>query len=94
MTGDRVAEAELYLTDEEIAERVGVGVDKWRENARVLEPAGLPKRDRLFCGRRYWPAVKAFLDRRNGLGGALPANTSWEEKVNGKRTRVEASAAR
>lgn len=84
----------LYLTDEQVAERIGVGVEKWRENARVLEAQGLPKRDRLFCSRRYWPAVKAFLDRRNGLGGRSPVENSWEEKVNGKIVRVEASNAR
>jgi hypothetical protein len=84
----------LYLTDEQVADRLGIGVDKWRENARVLEPQGLPKRDPLFCRRRYWPAVRAFLDRRNGLATASPVKSSWEEKVNGKRTRIEASPAR
>lgn len=58
----------LYRTEEEIAELVGVGIEKWRAIARVLERDGLPKRDALFCDRRYWPAVKAFLDRREGLG--------------------------
>lgn len=91
MTDDAPA---LYLTDEEIAKRLGIGVDKWRENARVLEPLGLPKRDPLFCRRRYWKALVLFLDRRNGLATPSPVKSSWEEKVNGKRTRIEASPAR
>jgi hypothetical protein len=62
------ARSGLYKTDTEIAELVGVGEKKWRANARVLEKSGLPAGDPLFAGRRYWPAVKAFLDRRNGLG--------------------------
>jgi hypothetical protein len=69
----------LYKTDTEIAELVGVGEKKWRANARVLEKSGLPAGDPLFAGRRYWPAVKAFLDRRNGLGGASALVTDGEE---------------
>lgn len=28
---------------------------------------GFPRKQPLFAGRRYWPAVKAWLDKRNGL---------------------------
>jgi hypothetical protein len=28
---------------------------------------GFPKKSPLFGGRRYWPAVKTWLDRHNGL---------------------------
>ena len=57
----------LYKTEIEIARLLGVGEKRWRATARVLERAGLPLGDPLFAGRRYWPAVKAFLDRRHGL---------------------------
>lgn len=28
---------------------------------------GFPRKQPLFGDRRYWPAVKAWLDKRNGL---------------------------
>lgn len=37
--------------------------------AVVLEREGLPTVDPLF-GRRYWPALKAYLDRRAGISTA------------------------
>jgi hypothetical protein len=61
----------LYKSDVEIARELGVPPAKWRANAVVLERRGLPPPDPMFDGKRYWPAVKAFLDRRNGLGAAL-----------------------
>lgn len=39
----------------------------WDGVAAVLERDGLPKRDPLFGYRRYWPAVREWLRRRNGL---------------------------
>jgi hypothetical protein len=84
----------LYLTEDAIADRVGVTAEKWHENARVLERAGLPKPDPLFDGRRYWPAVKAFLDRRNGIGGASSALApDGEENWHERRARAKAPAA-
>lgn len=48
----------------------------WDGVTAVLERDGLPKRDPLFGNRRYWPAVAAWLQRRNGLasrsGGFAP----------------------
>ena len=66
------ADGPLYRTEEEIAAAVGVGDDKWRGAVKTLEQQGLPKRDPLFCNRRYWPAVRAFLDRRHGLSTDFP----------------------
>lgn len=65
----------LYLSDAEIARRVGVGEDTWRSAVRALERerAGFPPRDRLFGGKRYWPAVKAALDAHNGI---MPASAA------------------
>lgn len=61
----------LYLSDDEIARRLGVSQTAWtRSIAPVLAKAGLPPPDPLFGGLRYWPAVRAFLDRRSGLGTA------------------------
>lgn len=57
----------LYKSDQEIARIVGIGEEKWRNTVPALERQGLPQRDPMFANRRYWPAVKAFLDRRAGL---------------------------
>lgn len=54
----------LYPTEAKIAREVfgdGAHLDEWKGLAVVLEREGLPKVDLLF-GRRYWPAVKAWLD--------------------------------
>ena len=61
----------LFLTEAEIAARIGVTAAEWQGTATVLERHGLPAKDALFS-RRYWPAVKAFLDHRAGLTGAAP----------------------
>lgn len=42
-------------------------VKEWGGVAAVLERDGLPPRDPLFGNCRYWPAVEAWLRRRNGL---------------------------
>lgn len=57
----------LYADDHQIAAALGISVDEWRANAVVLARSGLPAPDPLFSGRRYWPAVQAFLDAYNGL---------------------------
>ncbi len=41
----------------------------WPERALILERQGLPPIDPLLGGR-YWPAVRDFFDRRQGLKGA------------------------
>lgn len=59
----------LYVLDDELIrilglpERVGkVAIQKWEENSPTFPP-----KQELLGGRRYWPAVKAWLDARNGL---------------------------
>ena len=61
----------LYRTDEEIAPLVGVGIDKWRALVLVWERTGFPKRDPQVKNKRYWPACRACLDRRNGLSSGI-----------------------
>lgn len=60
----------LYMTDAEIIRRMGVPEKRARhlikyfdDNPKLL----FPMKDKLFGDRRYWPAVKAFLDKRNRL---------------------------
>ena len=61
----------LFADEAEIARRLGITSAEWTATAIVLERHGLPAKDALF-GRRYWPAVRAFLDHRAGLTGAAP----------------------
>jgi hypothetical protein len=57
----------LFVTDAEIANRVGIAANAFKTVLTALEKAGFPRPDPLFCGRRYWPACKRFLDRRYNL---------------------------
>jgi hypothetical protein len=57
----------LYISESECARRIGIGARKWRDIVPVLEKSGLPRRDPLFCHRRYWPKVRRFLDEWNGI---------------------------
>lgn len=74
--------AGLYLTDEQIARRLGQKPAEWKATAAVLQKAhpGFPRPNPLFGGRRYWPAVVAFLDRLEGLDArsAEPSAESLE----------------
>lgn len=58
----------LYLCDAELIRRLGVPAKVLRPILPGLETKfGFPRKQPLFGGRRYWPAVKAWLDRHNGL---------------------------
>lgn len=58
----------LYLLDAELFRRLGVPASVIKPILPSLESKfGFPKKQALFGGRRYWPAVKAWLDRHNGL---------------------------
>ena len=58
----------LYLTDAELIRRLGVPEKVLRPMLPGLErDYKFPKKSALFGGRRYWPAVKTWLDTHNGL---------------------------
>ena len=83
----------LFLTESEIAERVGMSSAEWIAAAVALEKSGLPRPDPVFHRRRYWPAVKAFLDRRAGLGQDAPSlaidgGERWDD--HGRKSRARA----
>lgn len=81
-----MAKAEqLFLTESQIAERIGLPTDKCRTILKTLEKDGFPMPDQMFEGRRYWPACKAFLDQRYNLGTKSPQGNpalDGEEKWN------------
>ena len=58
----------LYLTDAELIRRLGVPDRILRPVLQTLESKhGFPRKQALFGGRRYWPAVKLWLDKHNGI---------------------------
>ena len=59
--------SKLFVTDAECAARIGVSTEDFKAMNPTLEKSGFPFRDPLFKNRRYWPAVRAYLDRRAGL---------------------------
>lgn len=66
----------LYLTDAELIRRVGVPEKIMRPMLPGLEEKyNFPKKDPLFGDRRYWPAVKSWLDKHNGLTMASLTST-------------------
>ncbi len=70
----------LFLTEGEIAERLGLTSAEWIAAAAALEKSGLPRPDPMFSRRRYWPAVRAYLDRRAGLRQDAPPSVADGEE--------------
>ena len=74
----------LYLSEASIAARVlgGKAKTQWSALATLWERDGLPRIDPM-TGCRYWPAVRAWLDRRHGLTQAsLPGSVDGLENWN------------
>lgn len=67
----------LYCSEAECARRAGFGLSRWRKLAKSFERLGMPRKDAI-TGRRYWPAVVAFLDRHNGMAEG-PAGRAVEQ---------------
>jgi hypothetical protein len=97
MAGDGPEEAN-FLTDAQIAGRWGVCDKTARRAMKALERAGgFPKKDPLFGGKRYWPAVDDFMRRRAGLSIA-PVSTAdgkenWDEDAPAPRRRARTPMA-
>jgi hypothetical protein len=63
----------LYLLDSELIRRLGVPDKVMRRMLPSLESKyGFPRKQPLFGQRRYWPAVKAWMDKHNGLTDDTP----------------------
>ncbi|WP_412063764.1 winged helix-turn-helix domain-containing protein [Rhizobium sp. SYY.PMSO] len=58
----------LFVTDAQCAERIGISTEEFKAIVPELTRQGFPVPDPLFGKRRYWPAVRVFLDRRYGMG--------------------------
>lgn len=63
----------LFVTDAELIRRLGLPEPKAR---RIIQHAeknyGFPAKRKVWGDRRYWPAVKAWLDEENGLNLDAP----------------------
>jgi hypothetical protein len=70
----------LYPDEAELAQCIlGKKAKQWSSIVPTLEREGLPRIDPL-AGGRYYPAVRAFLDRRHGLRkDQLPASADGGE---------------
>lgn len=76
---------DLFVTEAECAERMGLSTEQFKMALPAAAKAGFPMPDQLFANRRYWPAVKAWLDRRYGLNQpsaiasppGLDGNENW-----------------
>ncbi len=58
----------LFVTDAQCAERLGLTTEQFKTALPAASKEGFPPLDPLFGNRRYWPAVRAWLDRRYGIG--------------------------
>jgi hypothetical protein len=89
----RRAHDALFLTDGEVATRLGLSGAEWASVAAALAGKGLPAPDPVFNNRRYWPAVRAYLDRRAGLRqDAPPSAADGGENWNGPSERRSSRA--
>lgn len=57
----------LFVSEAQCAERMGLTTEQLKQALLAVSKAGFPPPDPSFANRRYWPAVKAWLDRRYGL---------------------------
>lgn len=68
----------LYITDEELIRRIGAPRKAARAALQMFDAdprKGFPQKQKLWGNRRYWPAVKAYFDRTNGLKLEAPTTT-------------------
>ncbi len=58
----------FYVTDAEMIRKIGVPEKTIRAMLPALESKyGFPPKSAFFPGRRFWPAVEAWLYKHNGL---------------------------
>lgn len=65
----------LFVTEAECADRIGLSTEQFKIALPAATKSGFPMKDPLFNNRRYWPAIQAFLDKRNGLASSFVRRT-------------------
>src|SRR6266446_3323796 len=75
----------LYVTDGEIARRMGVGINSGRKAVQKMRrhPKFPPK---TIGGKRYWPSVRDFLDLWNNRTIDAPSISAGQETTHGQTT--------
>lgn len=83
----------LYITDAELIELLGVPEDIARVTIHNFDTkhTGFPKKQAMFGGRRYWPAVRVFLDNLNGVRGDQMSEKAHDAKLRDDRTQRHAT---
>lgn len=93
-------ERDDFVSDTEIARRWHINEKAARIAIRVFEAnPRFPKKDPLFGGKRYWRAVKAFMEWRAGLTVVAPEPMDGGERLgqaseNRRRSRPSLASAR
>jgi len=84
----------LFMTDEEIAPRIASKLTAIESKAMAIiyERHGLPKRDPLMGGRRYWPAVVRFFELQYGIQGQQPLKQTPTEYLQSEEKGSEHSS--
>lgn len=63
----------FFLTDAELIRKLGVPEPAARTAIDFYEKkGGFPPKEAMWGGRRYWPAIEAWLNRQHGL--TMPAD--------------------
>lgn len=60
----------LFVNDAELIERLGVPEKIGRQTLQALDQnkrTGFPPKQAIWGGRRYWPAIEAWLEARGGF---------------------------
>lgn len=86
-----MTEPTLYVTEKQIIERMGVGIQAGRKAIQKmrLHPK-FPSKD--IGGKRYWPSVRDFLDSWNNRTIAAPSIQAGQEEVEHEKTPVNRRA--
>lgn len=74
----------LYITDAEMIRRMGVPEKIARQTIRSLDRnprTRFPQKSDIWGGRRYWPAVRAWLDQTNGTKIDRPNGATNDRKT-------------
>lgn len=77
-----MTEPTLYVTEAEIAKRMGVGM---RSGAKAIQAMRLHPKfpPKTIGGKRYWPAVRDFLEIWNNRSIPAAGNSAGQEQDNG-----------
>lgn len=73
----------LFVTDAELSDLLGIPADvlKYKLTELDMKASGFPRKLPFWENRRYWPAVKNWLDRSNGLGIGAEARPAPHARV-------------